>query len=310
LRSSVLVISHRRRQHVANTPLGATLAALAAAPISLRSSFLMSVLPTTQQRRLATLHAPACQRYYASRLAAESPHPSTFDLPRGIFRPSTTGTKMLVKRAWTYEDVAADPDTFELVRHPSREPFTLPVWVQHALRTILAAQGPAARLAKARPLCADPHGATVCQGVRRPACGLARAGGMEVWHYHAQRSAVPPHATQLVEGSRLLVLQLGSPARWSANRVPRDRTSEASGGAALQALPPPVPAAGPFVGGPARPLSLHSARPKLRSPLAQALLPRRRPLRNEGAVMRARRSAAHAQAIGGGLAIGGARQGA
>ena len=59
--------------------------------------------------------------------------------------PSTSGTKMLVKRAWTYEDVAADPDTFELVPHPSREPFTLPVWVQHALRTILAAQGPAAR---------------------------------------------------------------------------------------------------------------------------------------------------------------------
>ena len=202
------------------------------------------------------MHAPACQRYYASRLAAESPHPSTFDLPRGIFRPSTTGTKMLVKRAWTYEDFAADPDTFELVRHPSREPFTLPVWVQHALRTILAAQGPAARLAKARPLCADPHGATVCQSFRRPACGLARAGGMEVWHYHAQRSAVPPHATQLVEGSRLLVPQLGSPARWSANRVPRDRASEASGGAALPALPPPVPAAGPFVGGPARPAAL------------------------------------------------------
>ena len=163
----------------------------------------MSVLPTTQQQRLATFRAPACQRYYAARSAAESPHPSTFDLPRGIFRPSTTGTKMLVKRAWTYEDVAADPDTFELVRHPSREPFTLPVWVQHALRTILAAQGPAARLAKARPLCADPHGATVCQSVRRPACGLARAGGVEVRHYHAQRSAVPPHATQLVEGSRL-----------------------------------------------------------------------------------------------------------
>ena len=163
----------------------------------------MSVLPTTQQQRLATFRAPACQRYYAARLAAESPHPSTFDLPRGIFHPSTTGTKMLVKRAWTYEDVAADPDTFELVRHPSREPFTLPVWVQHALRTILAAQGPAARLAKARPHCADPHGATVCQSVRRPACGLARAGGVEVWHYHAQRSAVPPHATQLVEGSRL-----------------------------------------------------------------------------------------------------------
>ena len=156
----------------------------------------MSVLPTTQQQRLATFRAPACQRYYAARSAAESPHPSTFDLPRGIFRPSTTGTKMLVKRAWTYEDVAADPDTFELVPHPSREPFTLPVWVQHALRTILAAQGPAARLAKARPLCADPHGATVCQGVRRPACGLARAGGVEVWHYHAQRSAVAPHATQ------------------------------------------------------------------------------------------------------------------
>ena len=104
----------------------------------------MSVLPTTQQQRLATFRAPACQRYYAARSAAESPHPSTFDLPRGIFRPSTTGTKMLVKRAWTYEDVAADPDTFELVPHPSREPFTLPVWVQHALRTILAAQGPAA----------------------------------------------------------------------------------------------------------------------------------------------------------------------
>ena len=163
----------------------------------------MSVLPTTQQQRLATFRAPACQRYYAARLAAESPHPSTFDLPRGIFHPSTSGTKMLVKRAWTYEDVAADPDTFELVRHPSREPFTLPVWVQHALRTILAAQGPAARLAKARPLYADPHGATVCQSVRRPACGLARAGGVEVWHYHAQRSAVAPHATQPVEGSRL-----------------------------------------------------------------------------------------------------------
>ena len=93
------------------------------------------MLPTTQQQRLATLHAPACQRYYASRLAAESPHPSTFDVPRGIYRPSTTGTKMLVKRAWTLEDVVADPDTFELVRHPSREPFTLPIWVRHGLRT-------------------------------------------------------------------------------------------------------------------------------------------------------------------------------
>ena len=130
----------------------------------------MSVLPTTQQQRLATFRAPACQRYYASRLAAESPHPSTFDLPRGIFHPSTTGTKMLVKRAWTYEDVAADPDTFELVRHPSREPFTLPVWVQHALRTILAAQGPAARLAKARPHCAGPHGAagSAASGIGSP----------------------------------------------------------------------------------------------------------------------------------------------
>ena len=126
----------------ANTPLGG--ATTLAASTSTHCDP-MSVLPTTQQQRLATFRAPACQRYYAARLAAESPHPSTFDLPRGIFHPSTSGTKMLVKRAWTYEDVAADPDTFELVRHPSREPFTLPVWVQHALRTILAAQGPAAR---------------------------------------------------------------------------------------------------------------------------------------------------------------------
>lgn len=159
-----------------------------------------SMLPTTQQQRLATLHAPACQRYYASRLAAESPYPSTFDVPRGIYRPSTTGTKMLVKRAWTLEDVVADPDTFELIRHPSREPFTLPLWVRHGLRTAATQHDSATRACStiqpthARPLCADPHGATVCQSIRRPACGVARAGGVEVWHHHAQRSAVPPHA--------------------------------------------------------------------------------------------------------------------
>ena len=157
----------------------------------------MSLLPTTQQQRLATLRAPACQRYYATRLAAESPHPSTFDVPRRIFRPSTTGTKMLVKRAWTLEDVA-DPDTFELVRHPSREPFTLPVWVRHGPRTsrplrVGRSESLQHELTHARPLCADPHGATVCQSIRRPACGVARACGVEVWHHHAQRSAVSPH---------------------------------------------------------------------------------------------------------------------
>ena len=176
------------------------------------------MLPKTQQQRLTTLHAPACQRYYASRLAAESPHPSTFDVLRGIYRPSTTGTTMLVKRAWTLEDVVADPDTFELIRHPSREPFTLPIWVRHGLRTfwpintiqplelvvlglnlLLSSQSntifrSTIQPTHARPLCADPHGETVCQSIRRPACGVARAGGVEVWHHHAQRSAVPPHA--------------------------------------------------------------------------------------------------------------------
>ena len=165
-----------------------------------RGAVVLTMLPTTQQQRLATLNAPACQRYYASRLAAESPHPSTFDVPRGIYRPSTTGTKMLVKRAWTLEDVVADPDTFELIRHPSREPFTLPLWVRHGLRTAATQHDSATRACStiqpthARPLCADPHGATVCQSIRRPACGVARAGGVEVWHHHAQRSAVPPHA--------------------------------------------------------------------------------------------------------------------
>ncbi len=133
--------------------------------------------------------------------------------------------------------------------------------------------------------------------------------------------------------------QLGSPAGWSANRVPRDRASEASGGAALQDLTTPRacsraprgrtrPAALPrprtrptfslcagtaYLLAPAVGKLQHNGRsacPQLRPPLAQAVLPRRRPLWNEGAAVRARRSAAHAPAIGGGLAIGGASQGA
>ena len=160
----------------------------------------MSVLPTTQQQRLATFRAPACQRYYASRLAAESPHPSTFDVPRGIYRPSTTGTKMLVKRAWTLEDVVADPDTFEFIRHPSREPFTLPLWVRHGLRT--AATQHVFSHSSLQHNSADSREAALRRPARRN--GLSKHSSARVRSGSRRRcgSLAPPRSTQRYPASR------------------------------------------------------------------------------------------------------------